>query len=492
VTLTARLLAFFLAALAVVLAGFSATLYGLARSHLEARADERGCAALDAITAAAEDEPSGLEWNSAQRALPLRPGGNEVAWGVFDGPRRIDGSRHLADWWAGLAIGPDAPERSELTQADGPWRAFVRTLRTARSEPIDAPDRYARLTFAAAVPIAPVRDALRSLAVALAALSVGTWLAAAAGGRWLCRRALAPLSRMAEAARGMTAADLTLRLPQSAARDEVADLGAAFNDLLGRVRDAYERQKRFTGEASHQLRTPLAAMLGQVEVILRRGRPADEYRVTLESVARQGNHLRQIVESLLFLARADADAGLPAVEVVDLREWLAERLRSWDGHPRRPDLTLDPGGRAAWARAHPVLLGQALDNLIDNAFKYSEPGTPVVVELAADGATVRLGVADRGVGVSPRDLPHVFEPFYRAAASWTRGVGGAGLGLAVAQRVAASHGGRVEAASVPGAGSRFTVVLPALTASEVEAAAYQSPGDEHSGLRVPRPRVQSL
>ena len=158
-----------------------------------------------------------------------------------------------------------------------------------------------------AAPRTPLQKSLQALAVVLSSLSLLLWLSAALVGRWLCRRALAPLTRMADAARTIHADDLGRRLPSAGTGDELEDLGRAFNDLLARLQESFERQRRFTGDASHQLRTPLTAILGQLEVLFRRDRPAEEYDRVLKLVQKQAAHLRLIVEMLLFLARADAE-----------------------------------------------------------------------------------------------------------------------------------------------------------------------------------------
>jgi signal transduction histidine kinase len=310
--------------------------------------------------------------------------------------------------------------------------------------------------------LAPARATLGRLGWTLAGLSLLLWVASALAGRWLVRRGLAPMARMASAARAMKATDLHQRLPAPGTGDELADLQQAFNDLLSRLQDAFERQRRFTGDASHQLRTPLAVLLGQIEVALRRDRPAEEYRQVLSLAHAQGLQLRRIVEALLFLARADAESPLEALEVVDLAAWLPGHLAGWAGHPRAADLRPRVAADAPLpVRVQPLLLGQLLDNLLDNAFKYSEPGTPVVVTASRDGDQIALAVEDAGPGIDAADLPHVVEPFYRSARARLAGRGGTGLGLAVAQRIASVFGGRIEAAAEPGRGSRFTVLLPA-------------------------------
>jgi heavy metal sensor kinase len=315
----------------------------------------------------------------------------------------------------------------------------------------------------AALSLRPVEAALRNLALALAALSTGTWLLAAGLGRRLCRRALAPLTRMSASARQMTAADLGQRLPDPGTGDELEDLGRAFNDLLARVHEAFERQRRFTGDASHQLRTPLAALLGQVEVALRRDRPAEEYRRVLGLVERRATHLRQVVESLLFLARAESESEPPGREPVDLAAWVPEQLGRWSAHARAADLRAAGDlERPALVEVHPPLLGQALDNLLDNALKYSAPGTPVTVRLGRDDGAVTLAVEDRGCGIAPEDRPHLFEPFYRSPQARRQGLGGVGLGLAVAQRIVRALGGTITVDSEPDAGSRFVMRFPSM------------------------------
>jgi signal transduction histidine kinase len=227
------------------------------------------------------------------------------------------------------------------------------------------------------------------------------------------------------------------------------------------MREAFERQKQFTGEASHQLRTPLTALISEIEVARRRERTEDEYRQILDRIHGDATGLRQIVEAMLFLARADAEAGLPDFEPIDLSDWLPRHLAHWSSHPRAADIHEDERPESPLlVRAHPPLLDQLLDNLLDNACKYSQPGTPIQVQLRREQGAVVLAVQDRGTGLAASDLPHVFEPFYRSPQVRLRGEPGAGLGLSVVSRIAATFGGRVGVESLPGWGSRFVVRLP--------------------------------
>jgi signal transduction histidine kinase len=266
---------------------------------------------------------------------------------------------------------------------------------------------------------------------------------------------------MADAARGMRAAELEIRLPAPATGDELENLGQAFNGLLDRVQESFQRQKRFTGDASHQLRTPLTVMHGQVEVALRRDRTPQEYRQALESVAVQSDRLRQIIEMLLFLSRADSESKLPHLETIDLGEWLEKHLEQWSAHARRRDIyTRIEGDRALRIQTHPPLLGQLIDNLLDNACKYSEAGTHVTIRAEEAAGCCRVSIEDAGCGIPAEESSHIFEPFYRSSAARRNGHEGVGLGLAVAQRIARAFGGNISVASEVARGSRFIVQLP--------------------------------
>jgi signal transduction histidine kinase len=471
-SLAARLSSFFLVALVVVLLGFSVALFSLARLYLVRQADQRLAAALDTLAAAAEIEPDGIEWEPREHhlTLGLDPGADQVRWTVQDAAGKlVDRSANLA---SGVP-GPDWPAPLTETQLAAPalresgqWHFLQRCLRPGgdgETKPGDGEGqpKYAALVLTSRVSLAPAWTTLRTLAAALAGLSLGLWLLAALLGRRLCRRALAPVRQMATAARAMGALDLDRRLPGPGTGDELEDLGGAFNGLLARLQEAFERQRRFTGDASHQLRTPLTAMLGQIDVALRRPRPAEDYREALGQVRGQAVQLRQIVEALLFLARADVEAGPADLAAMDLALWLPEHLGRWTGHARGADLHLERSDSGAvWVRAQVPLLGQLLDNLLENACKYSEPGRSVTVGLGCAGGDALLTVEDQGSGIAPEDLPHVFEPFYRSPEARRLGRPGVGLGLAVARRVAAVFGGTLTAASEPGGGSRFTLRLP--------------------------------
>jgi len=452
-SLAARLTVSALAALAAVLLGFSAVLYGLTRQHLYAEADARVAAALETLAAAAIDVGEhDVEWDPPD-GFALGPDAGPVRWAVYDpAGGLVAASSPPPGDWSGLAAG---------VRDAGPWRVGTRRVGpTGTPRPTGKRDHHAALLLAAGVDVTDARADLGRLGLTLAGLSVAAWAVSGGLTIWLCRRALAPLRRMAVAAEGVTAETLDARLPTPGTGDDLARLGAAFNGVLDRLAEAFARQRGFAAEASHQLRTPLATLLGQVEVACRRDREPDEYRRVLHTVRAEAERLRQVVEALLFLARPDADA--PPAERLDLADWLPRQAERWAGHPRAGDLRveIEPAGPLVVA-ASPALLGQALDALVENALKYGDPGTPVVVAAGREDGGVALRVTDAGWGIPAADFARLFEPFFRSDAARQSGRPGVGLGLAVAHRIAVVLGGTLVARSEPGVGSRFTLRLPA-------------------------------
>ena len=469
-TLTNRLNLFFLGTLAVVLIGFSVALYVLAEQHLIRQLDDQLGAATRTLASAAEVDPDGVEWEPHNRPHTLAPGvfGDSLHWSVTaeDG-RVVDRS-------------PQSEAESLLASADEPFRTGHRNprrldhdgqawqvtrLRLEPDHPLSGkPEqpKHRALTLTVAVPLDPVHAILRTLAATLIGLSLAVFAIAAVAGRLVCRRALAPVARMAEAAQSMGASDLAERLPTTPFRDELTGLATAFNGLLGRLEEAFERERRFAGEASHQLRTPIAAMMGQVEVALRRDRDPDEYRRVLRTIQDQAGRLRRVVEALLFLARSQHEAVFPGRERLDLVVWVPARLESWHGHARALDLRFEANGvNELWTSSHPDLLGELLDSLLDNALKYSEADTSVSIRVGRELAGIWVEIEDRGVGIAVDELPHLFRPFFRSAAARQRGVPGVGLGLAVAARIATALGGSLHVESSLGNGSCFRLNLPA-------------------------------
>jgi signal transduction histidine kinase len=319
---------------------------------------------------------------------------------------------------------------------------------------------YPMLAITAGISQRDIRRATRTLAAALGGLSLALWAICFAVGRHICRRALRPVIRMADAAKAMSSQDLQQRLPPVPSGDELQMMNEAFNDLLDRLEVSFEQQRRFAGDASHQLRTPLTIIQGQAEVALRRERTAGEYAEVLQTIRQQAARLHELVENLLFLARPTSDSISPSLEPIDLAAWLAEFHNSWQHPTRTADVHFPSSANYALvAEAHSGMLIEILNNLLDNALKYSSPGAPVKLHFCQTDDSVGIAVEDRGVGILDADKGQIFQPFFRSEAAQHQGTSGVGLGLPIVNRLAAAMNGRIEVESNAAKGSTFTLWL---------------------------------
>jgi signal transduction histidine kinase len=477
-SLVTRLSAFFLSALALVLVVFSILLGALAAKYMRHRLDQRLSNALDSLEAAMHVEPDGLQWKPHERwlTLGLDDSMESVRWGIvtpegrlLDKSANYPGSRFPATW--SPRAWPAGPEPTVYADLHS-WRLASRRLLAAdmqgrgrknaneQDEPSDI-EEFTELILTAGLSPAAVQASMHQLESALAGLSLVVWLVCAVVGRIYCRKALTPVSRLASAARDMPASDSKARLPAPDSRDELQQLTVAFNGLLDRLHASSDRQRRFASDASHQLRTPISGILSLIEVVRRRQRPAGEYEETLDRIHQEAAHMRQIVESLLLLAREDSNTMTCQTEAIDLTIWLPQQLLRWRSHPRSGDFVQQHANESpVQIRAQCVLLSQLFDNILDNACNYSENGTPVVVSIWSDANMAGFAITDEGPGISDEDLPRIFEPFYRTSNALGSSRTGAGLGLAIVQKIAASFGGRIEVSADGRRGSRFAALFP--------------------------------
>jgi len=323
--------------------------------------------------------------------------------------------------------------------------------------------------------------------------------AAALGGYALARRALAPVGRMADHARSITATRLDDRLPVANPHDELGELASVFNRTLERLQAAFDLMRQFTADVSHELRTPLMAMRMVGEVALRQSRDAEAYRLTIGSMLEEVDRLTTLVERLLTLSRVSAAASArpEALDVGLLTDEVAARLRVLADE--RQQTIVVHGDSPATCVADPLMIRQALVNLVDNAMKYSPNGTRIdlVVQTTADRLT--LDVIDQGPGIPLAQRAQLFERFSRGSQHAERR--SHGLGLAIARAAIETNGGTLEVDAASERGSRFRLCLPRATApggaqSERLAAHPRSSGsaaaDEAANeLAAYHPRVSS-
>jgi heavy metal sensor kinase len=301
------------------------------------------------------------------------------------------------------------------------------------------------------------RQLLTLIAVAVPLLLV----LATAVGLFLAGRALNPIDRIVRTADRIRGDAVSERIDIDPTPDEVGRLASTLNRMLDRIDATLERQRRFTADASHELRTPLAALSAEIELALERPRTADEYQQTLRSIADDAARLNGLVRELLTLARVDAGQELLALESVSLDELadgVVETLAPL-AEQRGVALSSETDEQVDIV-GDQTRLTQLFVNLVDNALKYTPAGGEVTLSIRRDGASALIEVRDTGRGIPERDVPHVFERFYRVDSGRARSEGGTGLGLAICEWIARAHGGEITVLSAEGKGSTFTVRLP--------------------------------
>ncbi len=297
-------------------------------------------------------------------------------------------------------------------------------------------------------------------AMILALLFFAPMLALA--GRWVSGRGLAPLIRIANAAREITPARLSTRIPHAPPwPNELVDLVVVFNEMLDRIDEAFVRLSRFSADLAHELRTPLSNLSGELEVCLMRPRSVEEYRTALESGLEECRRLNSLIENLLFIARAE-HAGL----MLHREQFDAAQACRWVVAQQAPG-AMTRGVRVridgdAEIDADQILFRQALTNLLSNAVRHSPAGEEVSITISANGKSgVSLSVHNAGEAIPAEHVPHLFDRFYQVDAARTRDTNqGTGLGLSIVKTIVDLHGGTVGFESSPGSGTTAMMWFP--------------------------------
>jgi signal transduction histidine kinase len=312
-----------------------------------------------------------------------------------------------------------------------------------------------RSTTTAEDAVARVRQGTLAAGVALViAGSLGAWMLAGA--------ALRPVERLRAAVAAVPPDQPGRSLSVPGTRDELAALARTMNDLLDRISQALERERRLIADASHELRTPLTVLRAELELADRPSRGREELAESVHHATLEATRIARLAEDLLLLARTDQ--GAPVVRAVEqplepvLREAVASATIRARDHDVRLQLEADP---ELVAPVDADRLRQAVDNLIENALRVVSGGGVIQVEAGTRNGTLEISVSDSGPGFPPEFLPHAFERFHRADTARTRQHGGAGLGLAIVKAIAEGHGGRAEAANRPQGGATVRLLLPA-------------------------------
>lgn len=305
-----------------------------------------------------------------------------------------------------------------------------------------------------------VDAALRKLALYLTGIGAGVVSFGLLGGWWLASRAIRPIADISATAEKISEGDLTKRIDTHGAKSELGRLANLLNHTFERLHNTFEQQAQFTADASHELRTPVSVILAQTELALMRDRSPEEYRQALESCHRSGEQMKQVVNSLLELARMDSgefqlhfekhDLSLIVEDAIVFVEPLVEQ--------RNGEIIADL--EQLYSSVDAAKLQQVVSNLLSNAIKHNPDGCRVHVHLKQEHDTAVLSVRDEGDGIPPEILPQVFDRFFRADKARSRADGSTGLGLSIVKAIVEAHDGTITATSTPGRGSEFVVRLP--------------------------------
>lgn len=464
-SIRAKLTLWYLSLAAVVLIAFAVAIYlYLSRGLLDAI--DTSLANQAERVAHAVGHPSETEEPSQPGVLILAP--QFVA--VIDHDGRI--ADHIPD-----AEGHEVPvSKAALERAASEWKPEYDEVSLSPTEHVRIITWPARdedgETFFVVVgqSLREVQRAQRQLVILLAITNPVALLLAGLGGFWLANGALSPVDRLTRAAERIGRGNLKERVEERRSQDEIGRLAATFNRMISRLEQAFERERRFTADASHELKTPLAVLRGDIEVALRRERAPEEYQRVLKSSLEEIARLTRLTDDLLTLARSDAGESVLSIEPVRLDQLAAEACAYIAPLANSAGVTLsfEAPESAIDIEGDPKRLKQLLVNLLDNAIKYTPSGGQARLSLSVIESFALIEVSDTGRGIPSSALPNIFERFYRQTDARDARVTGFGLGLAISKWIIDAHGGSIEVDSKEGQGSHFTVRLPLQKSAAVE------------------------
>lgn len=279
--------------------------------------------------------------------------------------------------------------------------------------------------------------------------------------RYLAGKSIAPLEKISQKTNQITQQNLSERVPDSGARDEIGLLTQAINNLLERLEQAMQREKQFTSDASHELRTPLSVLRGTLEVLIRKPRTAEEYEQKVKTALGSIDRMSAMIDQLLALARVENGKNLvkEELELITFLEELADKFSLEQQH----NITFQSlVGHPIYVRTNEKSLEMILDNLLENAIKYTQGKDEVVLRVGIDQVPF-IDVVDAGCGISHEQLAQIFDPFFRAPEALDRGIPGTGLGLAIVKKLAQESGLQLSVSSTEGQGSTFRLAFPSVS-----------------------------
>jgi heavy metal sensor kinase len=287
--------------------------------------------------------------------------------------------------------------------------------------------------------------------------SVGITIAV---GYYMAKKALKPVDKIRKAALKITFRNLDEYIDIGSRKDELGKLAETFNEMISRLRDAFQRINQFSIDVSHELKTPLTILKGGTEVVLRKERESCEYRKLLSSHLEEIDRMSNIIDDLLLLSKADTGKMQLNLQEVALRDLILEVYMDMKIFAEKKSIELSVGDiEDAKVRGDELKLRRMLWNIVDNGIKYTQAGGQVEISSFSENGNVRIDVKDTGVGIAKGDIKYVFDRFYRADKARNR-ESGTGLGLSISKWIAEAHKGTIEIESQVSVGSLFSVRLP--------------------------------
>ncbi|WP_412026806.1 sensor histidine kinase [Deinococcus yunweiensis] len=305
-----------------------------------------------------------------------------------------------------------------------------------------------------------LENTLSQLSRVILLLFLAGLLTAGSGAFLLAGQALRPLRQVQRAAEKIGGQTLAQRVPEPATGDEVQSLAQALNGMLGRLEASFEAQRRFTSDASHELRTPVTAISGHASYLLRRTSPTGQQQESLKIIQSESERLTNLIASLLQLARSDSGALIMQKAPILSTLFLSDIARELGPLAQAQQTTITVSGQEVVFEGDPDRLKQVIINLVSNALKAGAKNVTLQSQAVLDGQEVRLSVRDDGPGIPSDQLERLFDRFYRLEDSRSRDQGGAGLGLSIARGIVDAHAGRIWLESTVGEGTAAHVQLP--------------------------------
>jgi two-component system OmpR family sensor kinase len=437
---------------AIVVLGFGISLLAMTihATYRQAEADLLGAAQVLLQDLGSRNDPSGLVISELYAHRFGKASRDHAYYAVWDASGQMLASSK--------ALPPHAVRSATVPPTHGP-RPFVARSQGIYLDVIVATPDDGQLLIGR--PLAKEFDGLgwtaaRLLTVGLICLVLGGW-----GAIWLARRIAKPIERMSNTAERITSRNLSERLEARQTPREITRLAIVINTMLDGLKSSFDRQVRFTADASHELRTPVSVVLSQADFTLSRERTPEQYREALETCLQSARRMKRLVDDLLVLSRADSGCLNLRHESTDLSSITEQAVRLLQPLADRRNIRLQPDLHSAPLVGDADRLSQVVTNLVTNSIQYGDTNTTVWIEVFAKPDAAFLVVRDTGPGIPLADQPHLFERFYRVDRVRTQEEEtGTGLGLSLVAEIVAAHGGTIQVASTEGTGTTMTVRIP--------------------------------